>query len=241
MRNRYSPQAFYYYKAFGGFAEYIHTETPIRKGAVRDEIDHDAWQIAASYVLTGEEATDERVGVRPARSFDYGGGHLGAVQIAARYHTLSVDEEAFTLGFASPGSSRKADAWTIGLNWYLTQNFRYTVNVERTVFDDDPSGPRRAEHAMMFRHRSTSELDAAAEPNMKSFIAGILGAAFFMGACGSPLRAAPASSCSTCRRPNAELYQELDAAFMEHWRATTGRNVTVKQSHGGAGCPGARR
>ena len=151
VRNRYSPQAFYYYKAFGGLAEYVHTETPIRKGAVRREIAHDAWQIAASYVLTGEEATDESVGVRPFRSFDYGGGHLGAVQIAARYHTLSVDEEAFTLGFASAGSSRKADAWTIGLNWYLTQNFRYTVNFERTVFDDDPSGPRRAENAVVFR------------------------------------------------------------------------------------------
>lgn len=151
VRNRYSPQAFYYYKAFGGFAEYVHTETPIRKGTVRDEIAHDAWQIAASYVLTGEEATDDGVGVRPARSFDYGGGHLGAVQIAARYHALSVDEEAFTLGFASPGSSRQADAWTIGLNWYLTQNFRYTFNFERTVFDDDPSGPRPAENAVVFR------------------------------------------------------------------------------------------
>ena len=151
MRNRYSPQAFYYYKAFGGFAEYVHTVTPIRKGTVRREMAHDAWQIAASYVLTGEDATDAGIGVRPARSFDYGGGHLGALQFAARYHTLSVDEEAFTLGFASPGSSRKADAWTIGLNWYLTQNFRYTFNVERTVFDDDPSGPRQAENAVVFR------------------------------------------------------------------------------------------
>ena len=32
VRTRYSPQAFYYYKAFGGFAEYVHTKTPIRKG-----------------------------------------------------------------------------------------------------------------------------------------------------------------------------------------------------------------
>src|SRR5687768_7905007 len=53
-RRRYSPQAFYYFKAFGGFAEYVHTETPIRKGLVREDIAHDAWQVAASWVLTGE-------------------------------------------------------------------------------------------------------------------------------------------------------------------------------------------
>ena len=33
----------------GGFAEYVHTETPIRKGIVREDIAHDAWQVAASY------------------------------------------------------------------------------------------------------------------------------------------------------------------------------------------------
>jgi phosphate-selective porin OprO/OprP len=151
MRNRYSPQAFYYYRAFGGFAEYVHSEMPIRKGAVRQPIAHDAWQVAGSIVLTGENATDLGVGVRPRANFDAGGGHLGAFQVAARYHTLQIDERAFALGFAAPGSSRKADAWTIGLNWYLTGNFRYTFNFERTVFDDDPDGPRKAEHGFAFR------------------------------------------------------------------------------------------
>jgi phosphate-selective porin OprO and OprP len=151
VRRRYSPQAFYYFKAFGGFAEYVHTETPIRKGFIREEIAHDAWQAAASYVLTGETATDAGAGVRPRANFDFGNGHLGAFQIAARYHTLEIDEQAIALGLAAPGSSRKADAWTLGLNWYLTGNFRYTFNFERTVFDDDPDGPRAAENAFVFR------------------------------------------------------------------------------------------
>ena len=150
VRRRYSPQAFYYFKSFGGFAEYVHTETPIREGLVREEISHDAWQVAASWVLTGETATDAAAGLRPRASFDFGNG-LGAFQVAARYHTLAVDEQAITLGFAAPGSSRKADAWTLGLNWYLTGNFRYTFNFERTVFDDDPEGPRAAENAFVFR------------------------------------------------------------------------------------------
>jgi phosphate-selective porin OprO and OprP len=151
VRRRYSPQAFYYFKSFGGVAEYVHTETPIREGLVREEISHDAWQVAASWVLTGETATDAAAGVRPRASFDFGHGGLGAFQVAARYHTLAVDEQAITLGFAAPGSSRKADAWTLGLNWYLTGNFRYTFNFERTEFDDDPGGAREAENAFVFR------------------------------------------------------------------------------------------
>ena len=50
-----------------------------------------------------------------------------------------------------PGSSRKAESWTAGLNWYLTQNVRYLFNAERTVFDDDADGPRPAEDALAFR------------------------------------------------------------------------------------------
>jgi len=150
-RTRYSPQAFYYYKRFGGFAEYVHTTTPIREGSVREKIDHDAWQIAGSYVLTGEAATDSTAGIRPRANFDFGNGHYGAFQIAARYHTLRVDDRALTLGFATSGSSANAEAWTVGLNWYLTGNFRYTFNFERTIFDDDPDVLREAENAFVFR------------------------------------------------------------------------------------------
>jgi sulfate transport system substrate-binding protein len=35
--------------------------------------------------------------------------------------------------------------------------------------------------------------------------------------------------------PTRELYQELNAAFVEHYRAKTGRRATIQQSHGGAG------
>ncbi|TAN53187.1 MAG: sulfate ABC transporter substrate-binding protein [Rhodospirillales bacterium] len=35
--------------------------------------------------------------------------------------------------------------------------------------------------------------------------------------------------------PTRELYQEFNAAFAKHWKAKTGENVTVNQSHGGAG------
>ncbi|MRR56388.1 MAG: sulfate ABC transporter substrate-binding protein [Deltaproteobacteria bacterium] len=35
--------------------------------------------------------------------------------------------------------------------------------------------------------------------------------------------------------PTRELYQDFNAAFAKHWKAKTGQNVVIKQSHGGAG------
>ncbi len=35
--------------------------------------------------------------------------------------------------------------------------------------------------------------------------------------------------------PTRELYQDYNAAFAKHWKAKTGDNVSVKQSHGGSG------
>ena len=35
--------------------------------------------------------------------------------------------------------------------------------------------------------------------------------------------------------PTRELYQDFNAAFARHWKARTGNNLTVQQSHGGSG------
>ena len=151
IRTRYSPSIWYLRGPFGGWGEFVHTKTPVRRGDVFRDVAHDAWQVAASWVLTGEAATDSSTPIRPRNNFDFGDGHWGAFQISARYHALEVDEHAIALGLASAGSSRKAEAWTLGLRWYLTGNVSYTVNFERTVFDEDPRGPRRAENGLAFR------------------------------------------------------------------------------------------
>jgi phosphate-selective porin OprO/OprP len=150
-RTRYSPQAWYFHKAFGGWVEYVHTSTPVRRGTITEDVASDAWQVAGSWVLTGENATDAANGIRPRNTFDFGNGHWGAFQVAARYHELAVEDSAFTLGLAAAGASGSAEAWTVGLNWYLTANLRYEANFERTVFDDDPEGPRPAENGLAFR------------------------------------------------------------------------------------------
>jgi phosphate-selective porin OprO/OprP len=147
---RFMPGATYYFKRATAIAEYVHTSVPMRRGSVRHDIDHDAWQIAGTFVLTAGDTVTER-GVHPQHNFDFGNGHFGALQVGARYHQLSADEEAVTLGLASPGSSPEAKAWTIGLNWYLNPVLKYVVNFERTEFDDNDAMARHAENALAFR------------------------------------------------------------------------------------------
>ena len=150
-RVRYSPQLFFFRGPFGGWAEYVRTEVPVTRNGVSDDIAARAWQVAASWVLTGEAGTDAGPGVRPRAIFDPSTGHWGAFQLAARVHELKVDQAAIDLGLAAAGSSRKAQAWTIGLNWYLTGNLKHVLNFERTVFDDNRAGARPAENGIAFR------------------------------------------------------------------------------------------
>jgi phosphate-selective porin OprO/OprP len=148
-RARVSPQAFYYYRSFSTFGEYVRSSQPIRRGAASADIAHTAWNVTASYVLTGDVVTERAV--RPRNNFDVGARHIGAVQVAARFHALEVDEQAIALGLAVPGSSRKAQAFTVGVNWYLNPLIKYVLNYERTVFDDEPDGPRQPENGLVFR------------------------------------------------------------------------------------------
>lgn len=48
-------------------------------------------------------------------------------------------------------------------------------------------------------------------------------------------QAADISLLNVSYDPTRELYQDYNAAFAKHWKAKTGDNVTIKQSHGGSG------
>lgn len=47
--------------------------------------------------------------------------------------------------------------------------------------------------------------------------------------------AAPVQLLNVSYDPTRELYVEYNAAFIKHWKAKTGQDVTIKQSHGGSG------
>jgi phosphate-selective porin OprO/OprP len=150
VRHRISPQAFYYYKAFGGFAEYARSTGRVSLGALSGDIVQEAWQIAGSFVVTGERASDR--GVRPAQAFDPSSGHWGALQVAARYNVLEVDDRVITLGLVGSGA-RRAKAFAAGVNWYMNPFVKWVFNFERTAFDGFAGDPRPSEVVLLLRNQ----------------------------------------------------------------------------------------
>lgn len=155
-RSRLSPQATYYRGPFGLLAEYVQSTQDVRSGTARAGLDHRAWQLAASWVLTGENATYRGV-VRPDRPLTGGGGGFGAVEVAARIGALEIDEDAFPL-FADPAASaRRTRAWTLGVNWTLTQNLKLVANYTQASFEGGAaSGADREDERTLFTRAQLS-------------------------------------------------------------------------------------
>lgn len=59
--------------------------------------------------------------------------------------------------------------------------------------------------------------------------------ALLLGALASPVHAAEVRLLNVSYDPTRELYQDFNKAFSKHWKAQTGDDVVVKQSHGGSG------
>jgi len=129
---RISPQAYYYWGPVGILGEYVISSQPARKRARIERFDNTSWQIAASILLTGEDATYGRV--MPLRPFDPAAGRWGAFQLAGRYAELRLDPDIFP-NFSDPRkSARQAKEWAVGMNWYMNTNFKIMLDYESTSF-----------------------------------------------------------------------------------------------------------
>jgi phosphate-selective porin OprO/OprP len=94
-------------------------------GTTSTPINFDGYFVQMSYFVTGEQLTRRVNVVKPLRDFNFnflkGGGFTpGAIELHARFSTLSIGQNIFTAGFADPNLWSN-HAWTtdIGLNWYL--------------------------------------------------------------------------------------------------------------------------
>jgi phosphate-selective porin OprO/OprP len=142
-RNRVSPAAFYYYKRFGGFAEFMQSSQRVARDGAALGVTNRAWEVTGSYVLTGEAASDRNV--RPRENFDPVEGHWGALQILGRYTQLYVDQDIFVAGLAAVGASRAARSFTVAANWYPNPAVKYYFTFERTQFEAAAGGANRAD------------------------------------------------------------------------------------------------
>jgi phosphate-selective porin OprO/OprP len=146
---RISPQLYWYYNNLGVIAEYITSEqdltitnTAAGPGAVTttsESLKNEAWQVSATWVITGEDASFRGV-AKPKNAYTIGGPGWGAVELAARYGVLDIDDDAFPL-FANPASAAtEAKSYGIGVNWYLTSNLKTQLDYINTSFEGGAAG-----------------------------------------------------------------------------------------------------
>jgi phosphate-selective porin OprO/OprP len=139
---RFNPQLYYYNGPWGFLGEYVYEHTGyVRNGTNTNvALNSQAWTGHLSYVLTGEDASYN--GVKPAHPVGHGGA--GAWEIAGQFGDLSVDGDAFTPNaghsLASSGSASNALEWGFGVNWYLTNNFKFQTDFTQTAYNGNANG-----------------------------------------------------------------------------------------------------
>jgi phosphate-selective porin OprO/OprP len=150
-RTRLAPQFYCTLGSFGLLGEYVISEQEVANGKGSDTVRNEAWQLAASYVLTGESPSLK--GVKPLRPLDMAAGNWGAFELAARVGKLEIDDAAFRGGYADRKKAVSSAAQTgVGLNWYLSRNVRLALDYEQTAFDDgDAAGDRPDERVVLAR------------------------------------------------------------------------------------------
>lgn len=71
--------------------------------------------------------------------------------------------------------------------------------------------------------------------NRRQIIQALAATALSASALTAHAQPAPVTLLNVSYDPTRELYVEYNAAFARHWKAKTGQDVTIKQSHGGSG------
>lgn len=136
---RLYPQAYWYYGPLGVLAEYAISHQEVTRGAVHDELQHNAWQLETSYVLTGEDASFKG-GVKPANPFNLQNGGFGAWEVAARVGATNVDNDTFVTFADANAAASKAQSYGVGVNWYMNENLKLAADYDFTEFDGGASG-----------------------------------------------------------------------------------------------------
>lgn len=158
-RLRWTPQAYYSIGSFSVLSEYANVSQEVSRitptsGLRRAQLDNSAWQVQLAWFATGEDESFK--GFTPQSIFDPSKGTWGAWELVARYHQLDIDDDAFVGGadsFANLATSAsKATAWGVGVNWYLTQNYKWSLNYDVTRFEGGAAtGDRPDEKALFTR------------------------------------------------------------------------------------------
>lgn len=146
---RVSLQGHYYFGSHGIFLEQVRSSQKVKRGPSNATLDNSSWQVATSWVLTGESPSYR--GVTPRSPFDLKAGTVGAIELTARYGELHVDPATFPFYANAATATRGAEAWAVGCNWILNSGVKVMANYEQTRFDAAGPVPRRREHDLLTR------------------------------------------------------------------------------------------
>ena len=133
-------------------AEYVRDHEPIELNGTHTGVVDQAWQVAASVAVTPGDHPSYTA-IRPAHPFDPKHGHWGAVELAARYGELKLDQDGFDAKITSATSSiRIARDVTVGANWYFNRFFKLQLDYSETFFKQGAmGGDRLSEHVIEVR------------------------------------------------------------------------------------------
>jgi len=142
---RVNPQLYYYFGPFGLLAEWVHEYQQLANSIGSGAVNNSAGNVVASFVIGGDETYE---GVKPHKSLDLANGGYGALEIAARYNWLDIDDAAFPTAADPSKSVNRARAFGVGLGWQLSRNLRAAADYEQTWFDGGAKGANRTTEKM---------------------------------------------------------------------------------------------
>lgn len=129
---RFVPNFQYFWGPFGIYGEAAWSTVGVSNRKNSADLTNFAWQVAASYMLTGEDNSFRAIS--PRRKFSPDTGGWGAVQLAARVAETHIDSDAFPI-YADPNTqSERATTLGVALNWILNDNVKFSLEYDYTGF-----------------------------------------------------------------------------------------------------------
>lgn len=138
-RRRFGFEMAYTYGPLVLMGEYIRNdyhELLLSDGDVFD-FNMKGWYAGMLLMLTGERPVIARgilEKIKPRHNFDIKGRKWGAWGIGFRYEQFEADQVVYEKLVFEGQSVRRANSFTVALNWYLNSMVRFSFNYSRTTF-----------------------------------------------------------------------------------------------------------
>ena len=136
-RYRYGAELGWAYGPFALASEYIQVQyRDVTTSADQFNVELEDTYVSLLWMVTGERPT-YRNGIfqpiKPKRSVWEGG--WGGIGLAIRFDVFEADESVYDTLINEGDSVRKAEAYSLAVNWYLDDNTRLILDATRTDFD----------------------------------------------------------------------------------------------------------